>query len=50
MRGPEESSSSEGGRDLREDIVNIPPSRSNIKGVEGWQMSEHLAQQYQHPT
>ena len=42
MRGPEESSSSEGGRDLREDIVGIQLSRNCMKRAERGQMSEHL--------
>ena len=42
MRGPEESSSSDGGRDLREDILNIPLPRSDIKQLDGWQMTKHL--------
>ena len=42
MRGPEESSSSEGGRDLREAILNIRLSRNGIKRVERAQMTGHL--------
>ena len=34
MRGPEESSSSEGGRDLRDDILNVQLSRNGMKRVE----------------
>ena len=39
MRGPEESSSSEGGRDLREVIPNIQLSRDSMKRVERGEMN-----------
>ena len=48
MRGPDESSSSEGGRDLREDIANVQLSRDSMKRAERGYSSEHLAQQQQH--
>lgn len=42
MRGPEESSSSEGGRDLREAILNMQLSRNEMKRVKRAQMIGHL--------